>query len=143
MTRWLRSSCVACVVAAAMLTVVPTARAQSRSLGSARDLYAAAAYEDALAALNGLRPSDRSEDKSVVEQYRAFCLLALGRTADADAAIEAAVAASPFTQPSEADISPRVRSRFRDVRRRVLPRIIERRYTEARAAFDRKDTTAA
>ena len=122
--------------------MAPAALAQSRSLGSARDLYAAAAYEDALTALNGLPASDRREEKGLVEQYRAFCLLALGRTADADSAIEAAVAAAPFTQPSETDVSPRVRSRFREVRRRVLPRIIERQYAEARGAFDRKDPTA-
>src|SRR5207245_5346833 len=143
MTRWLRSSGVACVVTAGLLRLVPTAVAQGKSLGAARDLYMAAAYEDALAVLNGLPASDRREEKGVVEQYRAFCLLALGRTADADRAIEAAVAATPFTQPSETDVSPRVRSRFRDVRRRVLPRIIERQYTEAKAAFNRSDTTTA
>src|SRR5258706_9640236 len=142
MTRGLRSSFVVCIVAAGPLTMAPAALAQSRSLGSARDLYAAAAYEDALTALNGLPASDRREEKGLVEQYRAFCLLALGRTADADSAIEAAVAAAPFTQPSETDVSPRVRSRFREVRRRVLPRIIERQYAEARGAFDRKDPTA-
>ena len=53
------------------------------------------------------------------------------------------MAAAPFTQPSETDVSPRVRSTFREVRRRILPAIIERQYTEARAAFDRKDGSAA
>jgi TonB family protein len=143
MTRWLRSSCGACIGAVGLLTTVPTALAQSRSLGTARSLYVAAAYEDALAMLNGLPASDRREDKGLVEQYRAFCLLALGRMAEADRAIEAAIVAAPFTQPSENDVSPRVRSRFRDVRRRMLPAIIERQYAEAKAAFHRRDTAAA
>jgi hypothetical protein len=119
------------------------ARAQTNPLGAARDLYAAAAYDEALAALNDLRGSVRGEDVGLLERYRAFCLLALGRSAEADAAIEAAVAAAPFEQPSESDCSPRVRSTFRDVRRRVLPGVIEREYMNAKAAFDRKDRDAA
>ncbi len=142
MTRWLRSTCVACFVAIVTLTIVPNALAQS-SLGAARDLYTAAAYDDALTVLNGLRASDRREDNGLIEQYRAFCLLALGRATEADSAIEAAVTAAPFTQPSATDASPRVRSAFREVRRRVLPAIIERQYTDATAAFNRKDSTAA
>ena len=145
MTRWLRSALVACFVATGALTIVPNALAQSPpgSLGAARDLYAAAAYDDALTVLNGLRESGRREDSVLIEQYRAFCLLALGRAAEADSAIEAAVIAAPFAQPWESEASPRVRSAFREVRRRVLPAIIEQQYGDARAAFERKDTTAA
>jgi hypothetical protein len=143
MTCRLQSSCVALIVATELLTVTPTALAQNNSLGAARQLYVAAAYEDALAALNGLRLTAGREEKSVVEQYRAFCLLALGRATEADSAIAEAVAAAPSAQPSETEVSPRVRSAFREVRRRVLPAIIERQYTDARAAFDRKDGTAA
>ena len=143
MIRFLQSRCVALIVATGLLAVAPTAVAQKNALAAARELYVAAAYEDALAALNGLRASSGREEKSLVEQYRAFCLLALGRAAEADSAIEEAVAAAPFTQPSATDVSPRVRLTFREVRRRVLPAIIERQYAEARAAFDRKDGTAA
>src|SRR6266851_7314208 len=140
MTRWMQSSLVA-FAATGLLAVVSTALAQNDSLGAARELYVAAAYEDALVMLNGLRGSDRREEKSLVERYRAFCLLALGRAREADSAIEAAVAAAPFVQPSEAEVSPSVRSTFREVRRSALPAIIERQYAEAKAAFDRKDPT--
>jgi hypothetical protein len=143
MTRWSQSSRTVCVVAAALLALAAIVRAQNGSLGAARDLYTAAAYDDALKALNGLRGSARREEVGLIERYRAFCFLALGRSSEADAAIEAAVAAAPFAQPSEADCSPRVRATFREVRRRVLPGIIEREYTDAKAAFDRKDSTAA
>jgi hypothetical protein len=143
MIRWLQLSCIPCFVTAGMLTVVPNAVAQNGSFGAARDLYTAAAYDDALSVLNGLRGSTRREEIGLVEQYRAFCLLALGRSAEADSAIEAAIAAAPFAQPSETEVSPRVRSTFREVRRRVLPAIIERQYMDAKAAFDRKDPTAA
>src|SRR6266550_6238174 len=93
------------------------------SLASARDLYASAAYEDALAVLNRLHSSDQhasgANDGRTIEQYRAFCLLALGRSAEAERAIEAVVAAEPTYHPSNTDVSPRVRSAFSDVRRRM------------------------
>jgi hypothetical protein len=132
----------ACIVGAALMTTVPTL-AQSTGLESARALYAAAEYDDALTALDSLRASNPREDVGRIEYYRALCLLAVGKTFEADAAIEMAVNALPFVQPSASETSPRVRAEFRDVRRRVLPALIERRYEDAKAAFDRKDGTAA
>src|SRR5438128_1005163 len=110
------------------------------SLAAARDLYASAAYEDALAVLNRLRGSDHPADEArSIEQYRAFCLLALGRTDEAERAIEAVVSAQPSYHPSESEVSPRLRSLFADVRRRMLPTIIQDRYAQAKASFDRKE----
>jgi hypothetical protein len=114
------------------------------SLTMARDLYASAAYEDALAVLNRLRDGDHSVDEGrSIEQYRAFCLLALGRADEAERAIEAVVAAQPSYHPSESEVSPRLRSLFADVRRRMLPAIIQDRYAQAKAAYDRKEYAAA
>src|SRR5687767_7658265 len=87
--------------------------AADESLATARELYAAAAYEDALLMLNRLRATDApAADRRGIEQYRAFCLLALGRTSDAERAIEAVVSAEPTYQPSDADMSPRLRTAF-------------------------------
>jgi hypothetical protein len=108
-------------------------------LAAARDLYAAAAYEDALTVLNGMLTEPGSaEDRPRIEQYRAFCLLALGRTADAQKAIETLVTVAPWYRPTESDASPRVRSTFTDVRRRVLPLIVQQRYAAAKQAYDDK-----
>src|SRR5204862_4705323 len=124
------------LLAMAILATGRAAGAQE-SLMAARDLYTAAAYEDALALLNRLRASaHRADDSRYIEQYRAFCLLALGRTTDAERAIEAVVTAAPQYRPSESDASPRVRLAFRDVRRRMLPDIIQQRYAEAKGAYD-------
>jgi hypothetical protein len=113
------------------------------SLASARDLYASAAYEDALAVLNRLPQSNQPlEEARAVDQYRVLCLMALGRTAEAEHAIEAVIAGDPAFRPA-ADVSPRVRATFSDVRRRVLPVIIQQTYSSGRAAFDRKDFAAA
>ena len=65
-----------------------------------RQLYAAAEYEQALSILG-------NAEAPAVQQYRALCLLALGRQEDAKGVLEALVAASPeFTIPAE-DMPPR------------------------------------
>src|SRR5581483_4170314 len=66
---------------------------QADTLTAARDLYSAAAYEDALAMLDHLATSNGQvpTERFAINQYRAFCLLALGRTSDAEHAIEAVV----------------------------------------------------
>ena len=94
--------------------------------------------------LNRLRSAEHPASQSrAIEQYRAFCLLALGRSADAEQAIEAVVAADATFQPGETDASPRIRSAFTSVRRRMLPSIIQQKYAQAKAAFDRKEFAAA
>jgi hypothetical protein len=139
MNRWFDAA-IAIVIAA--LISIPTHAADS--LAAARDLYAAAEYEDALALLNQLRPGDHAPDeRRTIEQYRAYCLLALGRSVDAEQAIAAVVTATPLYKPSGADASPRVRSAFSDVRRRMLPSIIQEKYAAAKVAFDRKNFSIA
>jgi hypothetical protein len=115
-------------------------------VGTARDLYASARYDEALAVLNDLRPTDNGSavaDRKSIEQYRSLCLLALGRGTEAESAIAAVVTADPTYLPGEAEASPRVRAAFSDVRRRLLPEIAGTRYSEARASFDRKDHALA
>ena len=143
MKHWLTSAGIGSFVAAIVLTAA-SVQAQDGDLAAARDLYASAAYDDALAVLNRLRSSDHPPNQSrAIEQYRAFCLLALGRAADAEQAIEAVVTAEPSYNPSDSDASPRVRSAFTTVRRRMLPVIIQQKYGQAKAAFDRKEFAAA
>lgn len=116
-------------------------------IGAARDLYASARYDEALAVLNDLRPSDASAaqppDLKSIEQYRSLCLLALGRGSEAEAAIAAVVNADPTYQPGDAEASPRVRAAFSDVRKKLLPDIAARRYADAKATFDRKEYARA
>jgi hypothetical protein len=113
-------------------------------LTAARDLYASARYDEALAVLNGMRPSEgAAPDRKSIEQYRSLCLLALGRGTEAETAIAAVVTVDPTFQPSEADASPRVRAAFSEVRQRLLPEIAASRYAEAKGAFDRKEYAAA
>ncbi len=143
MGRWLKRAFTSHLVAVILLTMAPAAAAQG-SFAQALDLYAAAAYDDALAILNGLHaPELRPEDGRAIDQYRALCLLALGRTDEATRAIRTVVAAAPSYHPSETDVSPSVRTAFRNVRQVMLPVIIQQKYEEAKAAFDRRNMAAA
>ena len=115
------------------------------TIGVARELYAAARYDEALAVLNGLSPSDNTpaDERKTIEQYRSLCLLALGRATEAEAAIAAVVRLDPFYQPSEAEASPRVRTTFSEVRHTLLPDIASSLYSDAKVLYDRKEFAAA
>lgn len=110
-------------------------------VGTARDLYASARYDEALAVLND--SSVAVSDRKSIEQYRSLCLLALGRGTEAESAIAAVITVDPTYQPGEAEASPRVRSAFSDVRKRLLPELVGARYLEAKATYDRKDYATA
>ena len=112
------------------------------SLVAARELYASAAYEDALAMLNTLAPDRPVEEVRASDQYRALCLLALGRVAEADGVIAAVISGDPTYRPAS-DASPRVRAAFTEVRRKVMPAIVQQWYMHAKAQFDRKEFAAA
>lgn len=127
--------------------MVAPASAQVRDnspLAAARELYASARYDEALAVLDGLR-SDAAPvvERKSIAQYRSLCLLALGRGEEAEAAIAAVVTADPLFQPSEAEAAPRVRAAFSEVRERLLPQIASSRYAAAKSAFDRRDHASA
>lgn len=114
------------------------------SLSAARDLYASAAYDEALNVLNRLRAANLGQtDAANVQQVRALCLLALGRSTEAEQAIEEVIAAQPMYQPSEAEASPRIRAAFIDVRRRMLPTLAQQQYSLAKNAYEHKDYAAA
>lgn len=115
------------------------------TLPAARQLYAAASYDEALAMLDRMKAGGGGEPAGVrlVEQYRAFCLLALGQQSDAERAMEAIVVGDPAFKPDASDLSPRLQAVFRDVRKRTLPAVVRQRYASAKASFDSKEYTSA
>jgi len=118
-----------------------SAVAAQESVQTAQALYASASYDEALAVLDRVRDQPLSPSEVLtMHQQRALCLLALGRAKDADAAITAVVEADPTYRP---DASPRVRQAFRDVRARVLPRVVRTEYSEGRRLYDAADWEGA
>jgi TonB family protein len=114
----------------------------SEELTRAKELYRSASYDEALTVLDSIRPSADTDETIEVHQFRVLCLVALDRKEDAKQAMAALIIASPEYQLSEEDASPRVRSLFAEVRRSVMPTIVQRAYADAKTAFDRKDPTA-
>jgi TonB family protein len=87
-----------------------------------RELYLSADYEGALTVLDLLdRPT--SDRHAELADYRVLCLLALDRR--------------------EVQASPRMQTAFQNLRKAVLPEIVQQMYAEAKAKFDKHDPSAA
>ena len=125
---------------AVALNVLVLAGSDQESLQSAKNLYASAAYEDALRVLSRLSGGDVQAEAA---RYRVFCLIALGRTEEAEQAIQTVVVSDPLYVPDSADVSPRIRELFVRTRQQLVPDIARRMYGEAKAALNRKDSAAA
>lgn len=116
------------------------AAATPDDLAIVRGHYATAAYEEALAHVAAL---DVARVTPEIEQFRALCLLALGRTDEGQQAFERLVRLAPLYQIPEAQVSPRMFSVFRDVRRRVMPTIVREMYNRGKASYDQKQYALA
>lgn len=121
-----------------------TTYAADASLAAARDLYVSASYDDALAMLGTLSNGSRSvEERQSIDLYRTLCLFALGKMADADRVIEAILLRDPLYRARDEELSPRVETAFQTARRRILPSVIQQKYADAKAAFDKQDWAVA
>jgi TonB family protein len=125
----------------AVVGTLPVSAAQD-TLEEAKAQYAAASYEEALSTLTRVAPGPTAS-RVELEQYRAFCLIALGKTADAERAIAALVAADPMYVPSQNVASPKVLSIVAEMRKKELPGVARRLLDDGRAAFKEKDLPRA
>ena len=120
-------------VAAATVLMITASRVASAQTPEpleerVRQLYASADYEQALSILG-------IADEPMVLQYRALCLLALGRQEDAKGVLEVLVAASPEFTISAEEMPPRFVTLLSQTRRQLLPVILRRRFAEARELY--------
>lgn len=127
---------------AMVLTAAAAPAFAQNPLDEAKRHYAAAAYEDALASLDRAS-GDPAARRVEVEQYRAFCLIALGKMPDAERAVAALVDADPQYKPSPSVASPSVLSLVADMRKKELPAVARRLLEAGRAAFKEKDYDTA
>jgi hypothetical protein len=104
-------------------------------ISTARSLYAAASYEEALAQLASI---EATEDAETVEQYRALCFLALDRASEAERSLERIVLSKPLYVMETAEVSPKLVTMFHDVRKRTLPIVAKELYTQGKADYDNK-----
>src|SRR5579872_1067512 len=122
-----------CTVAAIVLLTASSgvSYAADDTLSAAKDLYASAAYEDALSMLTRLSEGATPDVALQVDVYRAFCLYALGRATEAEALTQGVVRKDPLFQLKADEVSPRVDAMFTEVRRQLLPGLIRDKYRSA------------
>ena len=127
------------LAAAQQIPAVPPL-ASAIDIDRVRALYGAAAYEEALAAMPAINGEEVIPD---LEQYRALCLLALGREKEALVTVERVVRENPMFIPSPADTSPRMQAIFTSARSKLVPQIVKQAYAEAKGAYEAKKRDAA
>jgi tetratricopeptide (TPR) repeat protein len=124
----------------ALLACVPGLASAQDTFSRAKGFYESAEYEEALNLLDTMKGKTGSTE---VAAYRVFCLVALGRNAEAKAAVTELVQTDPLFRPTEAQVSPRLRTFFDEVRKPLLPEVARQRYSTAKAAFDQKSWQSA
>ena len=117
------------------LLFTATAFAQE-PLTKAKALYDSAAYEEALTVLGSVNMPE-------AQQYRALCMLALGRPQDATGAVELLVSSSPTFEPSAEDVPPRFVTLVSEAKKKLLPGIARKTFNEGREQFKTGDRDAA
>jgi tetratricopeptide (TPR) repeat protein len=126
------------ITAVAVGTLVAPRAGAQETLQHVKDLYASAAYEDALGVLARIQnPAQRLE----IERYRVFCLIALDRTAEAERAIQGILAEDPLYTPDEAP--PSIVGLFKRVKREAAPQLARSLYTDGKAAMDQNEQDEA
>jgi TonB family protein len=124
----------------ALVAFVPGVASAQDAFSKAKGFYESAEYEEALNLLDTMKGKTGSTE---VAAYRVFCLVALGRNTEAKAAVTELVQTDPLFRPTEAQVSPRLRTFFEEVRKPLLPDVARQRYSTAKAAFDQKSWQAA
>jgi len=132
--------CFVALLTLAVLALVPGLASAQDAFSKAKGFYESAEYEEALNLLDTMKGKTGSTE---VAAYRVFCLVALGRNTEAKAAVTELVKTDPLFRPTEAQVSPRLRTFFDEVRRPLLPDVARQRYSTAKAAFDQKSWQAA
>jgi hypothetical protein len=113
--------------------------AQDDPLKTARDLYAAASYEETLSELTRVGSAPGPDSAREIDAYRMFCLVALERTEEAETIAESLVRQDPMLKLDRyREASPRIVTMFATVRTRMLPQLIRDEYRRARALATEK-----
>lgn len=121
-----------------------SAPASAQDINRVRTLYVAAAYEEALAAIPAVETAENDSALATdLEQYRALCLLALGREPEAIAVVERLVRARPMFVPPAGDTSPKMQAVFAGVRTRIVPDAAKEAYVAGKADYESKNRAAA
>lgn len=121
----------ALAVAGAIVSAQPQSQAPDSVELRARELYASAEYDQALSVIG-------DSQEPTAQQYRALCLLALGRQADAEAALKRLITSAPEFTLSAEDMPPRFITLFTQQRREIVPGLLRKLFADAREDYRAK-----
>jgi protein TonB len=124
----------------ALACLAAPAGASPINLEAVKALYAAADYDGALQLL---ARADGGDDVVQVEEYRALCLLALGRTPEAERSVERIFSKQPLYAVDSAQVPPRMVALVSQVRQRMVLVLARNLYGAARRNFEQKEYAAA
>jgi TonB family protein len=141
MTMKTKSYCSPVIAGLLLIMSASVARAADEPLADAKALFAAASFDGALAALDKLDGPNAAQPEAL--EYKVLCLLALGRSADAQRVTESLVTSVPTFAPAETDLSPRFVELLTETRRRIVPVVARRLLTDARDQFRAKKNAEA
>ena len=108
----------AIIILALVLVALPALLSAEDPLAAAKELYASANYEEALAAL-AMVESSAAEATRQVDMYRAFSLYAVGRLTEAEMVAESLIRREPLVVLDQA--APQIEAMFQRIRKRLLP----------------------
>jgi TonB family protein len=111
--------------------VVLATAASAQEPPAYKALYEQAEYERALVVLSPIESVE-------AYQYRALCLLALGRPADATTVIRKLVLAAPDFSPSASEVPPRFVDMVTEARKALLPTLAKQAFADGRERFNEK-----
>ena len=134
LSRSYRSLPILCVVV--LLCGGVAVLAQQEPLAKAKALYDSAAYEEALTVLASLEVPQ-------AQQYKALCMLALGRTQDAKNVVDRLVSATPLLDLSSEDVPPRFMTLVAEAKKRLVPSIARKTFNEGRDQYRSGDRQQA
>jgi TonB family protein len=125
----------------ASISSASIAFAADEPLSDAKALFAAASFDGALAALDRLDSANAARPEAL--EYKVLCLLALGRSADAQKITETLVTTVPTFAPADTDLSPKFLELLTETRRRIVPTIARRLFADARDQYRSKNNADA
>jgi ketosteroid isomerase-like protein len=105
-------------------------------LAAVKALYLSADYEQALVLLSTLDVGSGADE---ADEYRALCLLALGRMAEVEDVLESLIVRNPAFRMSSTEVPPRLVAMFEEAHTRLLPDLLWTRYAAARVSFEDGD----
>jgi TonB family protein len=133
-----------CMCAPGFATPVAQEAEAAATAGDVRRLYESADYEQAMRIVDALLAKGplAADEQRLLQRYRALCLLAFGKTGEAEATIETLLRGDPLFAP-DGDMPPRLTAMVNEARGRMARSLVTETYQRGRDRLKSGETAAA